>query len=167
VFCLTFKNQKKISEFFKGYGYLVHCNTCGYRSVYHDNVLELIGKCPHCHEIDKLAYAGPLWVNRIHNLEFVIELLALNKEFQYANKGRIDKLLNLIKEEINMPISYYNIHKLSKTLKLSTIPKLNLLIDYIRKKKYQISRTHFDFVSIKTNMDLKLIKKVLLELQDK
>ncbi|MFX1326180.1 MAG: hypothetical protein ACFE8N_14615, partial [Promethearchaeota archaeon] len=165
IFCLTFKNQKKISEYFRGYGYLIHCNSCGYRSVYQDNVLELIGKCPICDKADNLEYAGPLWIKEIHNVNFINEILALNRKFQYNNKKRIDKLLNIAKEEIDMPVSYYNIHRLSKALKLSTIPTLDSLIEYIRKKKYKISRTHFDFVSVKTNMDLNSIKKALLKLQ--
>lgn len=165
IFCLTFKNQKKISKYFKGYGYLIHCNSCGYRSVFHDNVLDLIDKCPICYSIENLEYAGPLWIKEIHDVNFINEILVLNRKFQYNNKERIDKLLNIAKEEIGMPVSYYNIHRLSKTLKLSSIPKLDSLIEFIRKKRYKISRTHFDFVSIKTNMDLNSIKKVLLELQ--
>ena len=165
VFCLTFKNKAKISQFFKGYGYLIHCNTCGYRSAIQNNILEVINKCPICKENDKIEFAGPLWVNKIHNVKFIEELIVLNEKSQYNNKKRINKLLNLVKEEILMPLSYYNIHKLCKNLKISTIPKLDLLINHVRKRGYQISRTHFDFLSIKTNMDIEMIKKVLLELQ--
>lgn len=165
VFCLTFKNKAKISQFFKSYGYLIHCNTCGYRSTIQDNILEVINQCPVCKENDKIEFAGPLWVNKIHNEKFIEELIVLNEKSQYNNKKRINKLLNLVKEEILMPLSYYNIHKLCKNLKISTIPKLDLLINHVRKRRYQISRTHFDFLSIKTNMDIEMIKKVLLELQ--
>lgn len=164
IFCLTFKNRDKISQFFKNYGYLVHCNNCGYRSIFHENVLEVLDSCPLCMNVKKLDYAGPLWIGDIHDLKLVNDMLVLNNEFHYTNKNRIIKLLNLIKEEINNPISYYNIHKLSKNLKIANIPKLNVLIDFIRKKGYNASRTHFDFVSIKTNMDINMIKETLLEL---
>ncbi|MHA2180011.1 MAG: tRNA (guanine(10)-N(2))-dimethyltransferase [Promethearchaeota archaeon] len=165
VFCLTFKDRRKISQLFKCYGYLIHCNNCGYRSVFQDNILEVPNSCPLCKETKKISYAGPLWIRNIHDLKLVNEMISLNNEFQYNNKNRIDKLLNIIKEEIDSPISFYNIHKLSKCLKISNIPKLNTLIDFIRKKGYLASRTHFDFISIKTNMDIKTIKETLVELK--
>ncbi|MHA2131224.1 MAG: tRNA (guanine(10)-N(2))-dimethyltransferase [Promethearchaeota archaeon] len=165
VFCLTFKNKAKISQFFKSYGYIIHCYNCGYRSVIQDNILEVINKCPVCTENDKFEFAGPLWVDEIHNIKFIEEMIVLNEKLHYNNKKRINKLLNLAKEEVTMPLSYYNVHKLCKTLKISAIPKLDTLINHIKKRGYNISRTHFDFLSIKTNMDMEMIKKALLELQ--
>ncbi|MHA1985060.1 MAG: tRNA (guanine(10)-N(2))-dimethyltransferase [Promethearchaeota archaeon] len=164
VFCLTFKNRKKISEFFKDYGYLIHCDECGFRSSFQDNILEVPDRCPKCKKSNKIKYAGPLWINNIHQLEFVCEMITLNNKLQYKNKKRINNLLNLIREEIAMPISFYNIHILSKIFKISNIPKLNTIIESIRKKGYQASRTHFDFLSIKTNMEIKAIKSTLLEI---
>jgi len=165
VFCLTFKNKDKISEFFKDYGYLIHCNNCGFRSAFRDNILELPDRCPTCNKSNKIEYAGPLWINDIHQLKFVSEMTLINNQFQYKNKNRISKLLNIIKEEITMPISYHSIHNLSKIFKISNTPKLNTIIDSIRKKGYQASRTHFDFLSIKTNMEIKAVKDILFELQ--
>jgi len=66
-----------------------------------------------------------------------------------------------------MPISYYNIHKLCQELKISLVPKLETIIYAIREKGFKISRTNFDFLSIKTNLDIESIKKTLLELEKK
>ncbi|MFX1289822.1 MAG: tRNA (guanine(10)-N(2))-dimethyltransferase [Promethearchaeota archaeon] len=166
VFCLTLKNRKKISQYFKDYGYLIYCNNCGYRSTFRDNILGLPNQCPVCMNFNHIQYAGPLWVNEIHDLRFVNELILLNQEFQYRNKKKINKLLNLIQEEINMPPFYYNIHNLSKNLKISNVPKLTTILASIKGRGYKISRTHFDFLSIKTNMDIISIKDMLLELKN-
>ena len=166
VFCLTFKNRKKISQYFKDYGYLIHCNNCGYHSTFQDNILGLPNQCPVCKTLNHIEYAGPLWINDIHDSRFVNDMILLNQEFQYRNKKKISKLINLIQEEIKMPPFYYNIHKLSKNLKLSNIPKLDTILTSVRKKGYKISRTHFDFLSIKTNMGINSIKNILLELSD-
>jgi len=166
VFCLTFKNRDKISQFFKKYGYIIHCNNCGHRFIFQDNILDIPDGCPLCMEARKLIYAGPLWIGDLHDLKFIDDMVALNDELQYSNKKRINKLLELIKEEINKPISFYNIHKLSRILKISNLPKLDVLINFIREKGYIASRTHFDFLSIKTNMDINTIKETLLELKN-
>jgi tRNA (guanine26-N2/guanine27-N2)-dimethyltransferase len=164
VFCLTFKNRKKISQYFKDYGYLIHCHNCGYHSTFRDNILQLPNQCPICKRDNHIEYAGPLWVNEIFDLQFIKEIILLNQELQYRNKKKMSKILNIIQEEINMPPFYYNIHKISKSLKLSNIPKLDELLLKIKEKGYQASRTHFDFLSIKTNLDIISIKNMLLEI---
>lgn len=164
VFCVTFKNRNKITAFFKNYKYSIHCNNCGFRSISKDDNYKLTLSCPICRKNNSIDYAGPLWDNEIHNADFINEMIELNNQLHYNNKKRIDKLLNLIKEEIGKPIFYYNIHKLSKILKISNIPKLEEIISRIKNKGYQISRTHFDFLSVKTNMDNDSIKNLLLQL---
>ena len=165
VFCLTFKNQKRISQYFRAYGYIIHCKNCGYRTTIQDNIMDLTKKCPICIKNNTLDYAGPLWVNNIHDTKFLDEILTLNAELQYKNKKRIDNLISYNRKEVDMPIFYYNIHKLSKTLKISIIPKFETIIKTIKMKGFKVSRTHFDFLSIKTDMDIDSIKNVLLELQ--
>ena len=65
-----------------------------------------------------------------------------------------------------MPITYYNIHLLCERLKLSQIPKIDLIIEQIKRIGGQASRTHFDFLSIKTDIDLPKIKNILVKLQN-
>ena len=164
VFLLTFKDKKKISSFFNNYGYIIHCINCGHRQAFQDNYLHLIEKCPLCCEREKLSYAGPLWIGDLHEKKFLDELILTNKNSNHNNKKRIEKLLNLALGELNMPISYYNIHKLSQKLKTPIVPKIEDILVAIRKKGYKVSRTHFDFLSIKTNMDVKSLSNCLLEL---
>jgi tRNA (guanine26-N2/guanine27-N2)-dimethyltransferase len=164
VFCLTFKNRNKIIESFNSYKYSFHCNNCGFRSLFEKNFNKLNKSCPTCGRDNYIDYAGPIWANELHNVDFISTMIELNKNFNYNNKKRIDKLLNLIKEEIDKPIFYYNVHKLSKILKISNIPKLEDLVSSIRNKGYEISRTHFDFLSVKTDMDSISLKKTLLKL---
>ncbi|MHA1293710.1 MAG: tRNA (guanine(10)-N(2))-dimethyltransferase [Promethearchaeota archaeon] len=164
VFCLTLKDKKKISELFKSYGYIVHCNRCGYRSSFQNNLLELSLECPICKDNGRIDYAGPLWVDEIHDENFVKELIVLNENFEYKNKKKLNKLLNFIKDEISTPISYYNVHKLCQILKIPIVPKIDLIINYLKTKGFLASRTHFDYLSIKTNASIKYLKESLLEL---
>ncbi|MFX0029282.1 MAG: tRNA (guanine(10)-N(2))-dimethyltransferase [Candidatus Hermodarchaeota archaeon] len=167
VYCLTFKNRKKITHFFKEYRYFFHCNNCGFRSVLKDENLKMPIGCPFCKKETNIDYAGPIWNGELHDANFINEMIELNKQFNYNNKNRIHKLLHLIKGEIEKPPFYYNIHKLSKVLKISNTPKLEEIIKLIKEKGYKISRTHFDFLSIKTNMDIISIKDILLQLGKK
>ena len=163
IFALTMKNQKKISNYINNYGYIIHCNNCGYRSTYQTNIILIQHECPLCGDNGKLNYAGPLWVGEIHDFNFLKEILNLNNESIYSNHKKLEKILSFALNEIKMPVSYYNIHKLCKKLKLQQVPNMQEILNLITKQGYKASRTHFDFTSIKTDMNMDLLKNQLLE----
>ncbi len=162
IFTITFRGKSKISKDLpKSYGYIIHCKSCGNRSSVIENLLKVPQKCPICLSEKHLSYSGPLWVGELHQKSYLEELNLLNEKFHFKNKNRIRKILKFALNEINMPISYYNIHKISQQLKLSSIPKLEDIIKIIEEKGYKASRTHFDFISIKSDMKIDELKKVL------
>jgi len=153
IFAISFRGKSKIlKDLPKSYGYLFHCNYCGNRSSINENLLKIPQKCPLCLTEKYLSYSGPLWVGELHQKSYLEEMCLLNEKFNFKNKNRIRKILNFALKEITMPISYYNIHKISQQLKLSSIPKLEDIIKLIEENGYKASRTHFDFISIKTDM---------------
>ncbi|MFX0006342.1 MAG: tRNA (guanine(10)-N(2))-dimethyltransferase [Promethearchaeota archaeon] len=165
LFCLTFKNKKEISKFFEKLGYLIHCSNCGYRSTF-KNILLIPKKCPVCDVEEDLDFAGPMWIDRLHDEYFLKNIINLNSNLIYPNQKKIDKLLNYAVEENKMPISYYNVHNLCQNLKLKSVPKIKVIINEIRNLGYRASRTHFDFLSIKTDINLPTIKNILVKLQN-
>ena len=164
IFCITFKDKRRISKYFENYGYIIHCNNCGYRTTLKNTILGVFQECPICKTKEKIDYAGPLWIGEIHDEHFIEELIVLSEQSKFNNKKKIIKILSFIKDEIKMPISYYNIHKLCQNYKISAIPKLDTLVRIIKEKGYMSSRTHFDFLSIKTNLNIESIRKCLIEL---
>lgn len=163
LFLLTYKSKVKILKDFENFGFIIHCK-CGYRVKTDKNILKIPTVCPVCNSEDKFDYAGPLWIGELHNETFIREFIDQNNNSDYQNKKRLDKLLNVILDEINMPFSYYNLHKLSQELKLESVPKMDLVIDLLKKKGFVASRTHFDPICIKTNMKNDLIKQTLRDL---
>ena len=87
------------------------------------------------------------------------EELTLNK------KEEVLKLFNRCYEESEGPITFYDIHKLCKSLKTSS-PKLNDVIDEIRDKGYFISRTHFKLTGMRTNMPLNELKDLIIKVKE-
>jgi len=69
-------------------------------------------------------------------------------------------------DEINMPIGYYNIHTLCHQIANKSIPTMEVLLNQIHKEGYKASRTHFDFTSIKTTMDIISLKNLLKKLEN-
>ncbi|MFX0022904.1 MAG: tRNA (guanine(10)-N(2))-dimethyltransferase [Candidatus Hermodarchaeota archaeon] len=165
IFCLTFKNKKLISKSFHNLGYIIHCNNCGYRSAFANNFLVIPKECPICDSGGDLDFAGPLWIGKLHDDYYIKKIISLNNKTRTPNKKRIEKLLTYAIVENDMPISYYNIHNLCQNLKLKSVPKIEVIIEEIKNMGYRASRTHFDFLSIKTNLDILSIKNVLFKLK--
>ncbi|MFX0047637.1 MAG: tRNA (guanine(10)-N(2))-dimethyltransferase [Candidatus Hermodarchaeota archaeon] len=162
IFVISFRGKSQIvKDLPKSYGYIIHCKSCGNRSSIIDNLLKLPKICPLCLSKKHLSYSGPLWVGELHQKSYLEDLSLLNENFNFKNKNRIRKILRFALDEIDMPISYYNIHKISQQLKLTSIPKLEDIIKLIKEKGYKASRTHFDFISIKTDMNIDELKKIL------
>jgi tRNA (guanine26-N2/guanine27-N2)-dimethyltransferase len=162
IFAMSFRGKSKIlKDLPKSYGYIIHCNNCGDRLSIMEDILKIPQKCPICLSEKHLSYSGPLWLGELHQKSYLEELSLLNEKFNFKNKNRISKILKFALQEIGMPISYYNIHKISQQLKLSSIPKLEDIIKLIEEKGCKASRTHFDFISIKTDMKIDELKKVL------
>ncbi|MGQ4874082.1 MAG: tRNA (guanine(10)-N(2))-dimethyltransferase [Promethearchaeia archaeon] len=164
VFALTFKEKEKITKNFSNYGHIIHCFNCGHRDIISNNLLELNYKCTLCNKSEKVDFAGPLWIGPLHDENFLNTMIIINNQLNLPSKKRINKILSLNIEELNAPITYYNLHKLSKIIKISKIPKIDDTINKIRERGYNAYRTHFDFLSIKTNADIDVIKEVLKEL---
>lgn len=162
IFALTIKDQKSIDDTFRNYGYILHCKKCAFRFEKEENVLDLNRKCPNCKEKSQMTYAGPLWIGKIHDKLFLERILSLNKSTNFLNAKKIEKIIQYNLDELNMPISYYNIHKLSQKLKIPHVPKMDSVLKTIKEKGFEASRTHFDFTAIKTNMNLPELEKLLL-----
>jgi tRNA (guanine26-N2/guanine27-N2)-dimethyltransferase len=162
IFVLTSKNKENIHEIItKNYGFIIHCMKCGYRISIPNNPLDGPNKCPNCGESEKIDYSGPIWKGELHDPAFLKEVNSLNAKFEFSNKKKIDKIIKFACEEIGMPISYYNIHKLCQKNKLPNIPKIEELMEILEKKGFTSSRTHFDFTSFKTDANIAEIEKIL------
>ena len=164
IFALTFKSKEKITNSFSNYGYIIHCRECGFRTRQSISPIETIDKCPSCENKNSFSYAGPLWVGTIHDSTFLRQIITENDVKNYKCKKKIDKLINFAIQENTMPLSYYNLHKLCRVLKCSSVPKIEQVIQTIKEFEHEATRTHFDPLSIKTDLNIENLKKIILKI---
>lgn len=123
---------------------------------------ENINKKAHKNEkVDKnetWELAGPIWLGTLHNKKTLENMKRLNNERDYTNKEKLDKLLNILIGETDMPIGFYTTDNLSRILKKES-PKIEKFIEKLN-KKHKTTRTHFDSMGFKTNTNIKEIKKI-------
>ncbi|MCD6549637.1 methyltransferase [Candidatus Micrarchaeota archaeon] len=97
--------------------------------------------------------AGPMWIGSIHDATFIRMMVRLNDERRYKNFKVISKILELMRDESDGPILYYDIHKVAKKLGTSS-PRLSDTINLLKESGYKATRTHFNLRGIKTDANL-------------
>lgn len=133
-------------------GYVEHCTPCG--------SFELLaeprpsGICPHCRSSTTLA--GPLWLGSIQEPGTIISAL------EGGDLGaRAKKILETCAREVDVPL-YYDHHSICEKLRISP-GKIDDLIERLRGRGHQASRTHFTGLGIKTDATLPELEEVLKE----
>ena len=98
--------------------------------------------------------SGPMWLGKLWNNEIV--------EKMYDNADvELKKFMKLIKEESKIEqLGFYHIHDICKK-EGKIVPNYEILFKKIKAKKYQVSRTHFDEVGIRSDVPYKELVRLL------
>ncbi len=164
LYIIVKKGSKKTDESLKNIGYISHCKNCLHRQTSHGLASPIEEFCPVCGE--KLIHAGPLWLGNIQNREFIQKMIDETENKKINSKKQALKLLNSCLKESDAPITFYDIHKVCKSLKISAA-KLDLIFDEMKKEGFIAIKTHFKPLGVKTDASIKDLEKILLKLEPK
>ena len=155
------KGSKDTDESLKNIGYISHCKNCLYRETNKGMASPIPEYCPECGA--KLVNAGPLWLGKIQDGEFIKEMIAESENKELNTKKEAVKLLESCLNEAESEPTFYDIHTLCRNLKISA-PKLDLIIEQINKRGYDVVKTHYNPLGIKTEIPLKELKSIIVDL---
>jgi len=147
VFLNVKKSLRGIEKNIRDLNIVYYCS-CGYRTYSKD----MMQGCPNCGR--RVNFSLPVWTGEIKNDNF------LNKLMKKEMNPDLEKILNIIKNEINVPF-YYDPHRLAKTYKFD-LKKIDLVLEELKKMGFQASRTHFSRTGIKTDADLLSLLKIFI-----
>ena len=155
------KGPKKTDESLKNIGYISHCKHCLHRQTSKGIASPIEETCPVCGE--KLIHAGPLWLGSLQDAEFIQKMIDETENKKINSEKKALKLLNSCLEEADAPATFYEIHKICKSLTISA-PKLDRIFDEIKKDGFIAVKTHYNPLGIKSDATIEDIKEVLLKL---
>lgn len=157
------KGSKKTDESLKNIGYIVHCKHCLYRQTSNGLASPIDDVCPICGE--KLTQAGPLWLGDIQNLKFIQEMIDEVENKKINTEKETLKLLNKCIGEAGAPVTFYDVHKICKNLKVS-VPKFDLILEELEKHGFKAIKTHYNPLGIKSECSIEDIKNILIKLNN-
>ena len=123
-------------------GYILHCKICGHRKM----TLEQERECELCKS--KLSIAGPLWIGKIFDRDFIQDMLT---EIPKLKISKIcEKMLSKCIEEVEIPYPYFTLDEIAAKIK-SSPPKLEKIISNLNQKGFLSSSTSFNPTGFRTN----------------
>ncbi len=152
---------QRADEAIKNVGYILHCFNCLHREITFKPFPDNPPNCPECGA--KMDYAGPLWIGRIFNAEFIERLMNENVRMAFRNSGRISKLLAQVKAEVNMPATYFVLDRLSAKLGLPA-PSTVKFFDAIHQADFKAVATHFNPRGVRTEAQASIMRSILKKL---
>ncbi len=159
VYARNAYGARKADFSLKNMGYVLHCFNCLHREA----TKEIFGRQTMCKECGfQMEVSGPLWIGKILDRSFCDLMAEENRHRILKNSSKIKDLLSLAKEEVEAPITYFVLDKISKKLALS-VPPVRSVLKKLRERGFEASRTHFNSRGIKTNAPALAVIEVLKE----
>ena len=152
---------KKADESLKKNGFILHCFNCLHRETATKPFPEVAANCPECGT--KMDYAGPLWLGKIFNAQFIDLMIRENGRTAFRNSSKITKLLKLTKDEAEAPVTYFVLDRLSGKFGLPA-PSTAKFFLALRDGGFNAVGTHFNSRGIRTDAPASAMKEILKNL---
>jgi tRNA (guanine26-N2/guanine27-N2)-dimethyltransferase len=135
-------------------GYLLHCFYCFHRETISGIIPLLKMKCCECGS--PLKIAGPLWLGRLSEINFLNMLSETYRYNVFTQKRRVLKTVSMVKTELDAPPTFFVLDKICDKFGLS-IPPLKKVIRKLVQEGYQTLPTHFHTRGLKTDADAGMV----------
>lgn len=152
---------QKADDSVKSLGYVLHCFNCLHRETAAKPFPDAASKCPECGT--KMDYAGPLWLGKIFDAQFVDLMIKENGRTAFRNSGKITKLLTLARDEAEAPITYFVLDRLSGKFGLPA-PSTASFFEILKQSGFSAVGTHFNPRGVRTNAPALAMQKALRSL---
>jgi len=110
-----------------------------------------------------LSVAGPLWLGKIADKNFCSLMEREAEGRSLRQEKRLLKMLSLVQNEAEAPVTYYAVDKICDKLNLP-IPALKKVLDKIKKEGFQAVPTHFNSRGFRTDAPANVVKEIITDL---
>ena len=132
-------------------GFIIYCRQCGMRKP----VKNVVTVCEFCK--GEIETAGPLWIDRIFDKDFVATMKDEVKNLTVNKK--CDIILEKCYEESDLQPTYYTLDEIASRMKLAPL-KLTSAIQKLQDSGFNASRTSLNPTGFRTNCQINDILKI-------
>jgi tRNA (guanine26-N2/guanine27-N2)-dimethyltransferase len=149
--------KSKVYDLINQIGFNSHCQKCLYRTFY-QKTEEFQKQCPRCK--GKLKVIGPIWLGSLFDSNVCHNMINFLLSTSISFKHRVERILKLALEELNMPPLFYAINILCDKLNVPQ-PKITSMVTMLKNQGYKASRSHIQGNAIKTDASIEVLENLL------
>ena len=132
-------------------GFITYCRECGMRKT----VKNIVNECDLCK--GKIETAGPLWIDKIFDNDFVA--IMKNEVKNLTVNKKCDVVLEKCYEESDLQPTYYTLDEIASRMKSAPL-KLDTAIQKLQDSGFNASRTSLNPTGFRTNCQIDDILKI-------
>ena len=132
-------------------GFITYCRQCGMRKT----VKNIVNECELCK--GKIETAGPLWIDKIFDKDFVA--IMKNEVKDLTVNKKCDVVLEKCYEESDLQPTYYTLDEIASRMKSAPL-KLDTAIQKLQDSGFNASRTSLNPTGFRTNCQINDILKI-------
>ncbi len=150
IFFSCEKGRTRVDKLLEQHGYILYCRKCLDRRIAKGIFNDKRCVCGQGYE-----YAGLLWLGQLWDSDLIRKMLADSEEHL--------SFLSTILEESDVPsVGFYNVSWLARSIKLQSLPRIEMIIEKLKAQGHKASRTHFDGEGIRaSSFDLEAFKELI------
>jgi tRNA (guanine26-N2/guanine27-N2)-dimethyltransferase len=161
VYAVLNNGAKVADKSIQQMGYILHCFSCFHREPVTGITSPLKRVCPVCGA--KLSAAGPLWLGKIADKKFCSSMENEVKKREFTQQRKIHKMLTLIHDEAEAPVTYYRVDEVCDKFNLRVPPQKKVL-EAIKNAGFVAVLTHFNSRGFKSNAPADVVRDVVTRL---
>jgi len=161
AYALVHYGAKRADRSVQNMGCMLHCFACFHREASKGIVSPLKRECPECGS--RLHTAGPLWLGKLWDREFSVNMKKELKGKLLKHRKEIFKLVSLAVDEVEAPATYYVIDKVCDKFNLP-IPSISRIVAELKKAGFQAALTSFSSKAVRTDAPARFIRETVKEL---
>ncbi len=155
IFFRCSNKNSDVDSILNHHSFISYCNNC--LSVKIVSAAAAKNSCDGCKN-KKIWIAGPLWGGRLWDAELAAAICKKNKDETNRN------FLKTISEEAKIySLGFYDTHVFSRKLGIQ-VPRLESVMDSLRKLGFMAARTHFSGNGIRTNASSSVFARIIRKL---
>ncbi len=159
LYTMVAYGAKKANSSLNNVGYINHCFACFHRETTQGIFDCKKTECPECGS--KMNFAGPLWIGKIVDANFVAIMKKEAETKDLRQKKRIRRLLTLAKEEADSSLSYYVVDNICDKFGFP-VPPVDEVVKRLKHMRYRTSLTHFKANGFKSEAPAKIAKEAVI-----
>jgi tRNA (guanine26-N2/guanine27-N2)-dimethyltransferase len=152
IYAVVTKGRKAANQALKNIGFVTYCPSCLLRNETRWSTIK--HKCANCGATTSVG--GPYWLGQLWDRRTVVSMIQHTPALATTRLSEVQKILDLIHDELDSPKFYYTTEALSSAYGLKPL-SVAVLIELLRKEGHKATRTHFNPTGFRTDASLEAI----------